>query len=70
VAQALECVGLNQQGRAARLVSVVFRQQQCGLSNDASSLRLSAFFVWLGHLTLVAGDFLPGFRECAARAGP
>ena len=61
-----EYVGLNQHGQGSRPhipVSVVFRQHQCRLSNGANWFRLSAFFFWLGHLTLLAGDFVPGFQD-------
>ena len=69
-----EHVGLNQHGRggaAAHLVSVVFRQRQCCLLNRCelvSTRRLLSF--GSADLTLLAGDFVPGFQDYPESAGP
>ena len=51
-------------GAAGHSVSVVFRQRQCCLSNR------SELVCTRPTLTLVAGDFVPGFQDCPERAGP
>ena len=65
-------VQTNRAGGAAALpVSVVFRQRHCRLSSDVNWFRLGAFFLSTRPtLTLLAGDFVPGFQDCRERAGP
>ena len=65
-------VQTNRAGGAAALpVSVVFRQHHCRLSSDVNWFRLGAFFLLARPtLTLLAGDFVPGFQDCPERAGP
>jgi hypothetical protein len=61
----------GQGARAALPVSVVFRQRHCRLSSDVNWFRLGAFFhLARPTLTLLAGDFVPGFQDCPERAGP
>jgi hypothetical protein len=61
-------------GQGARLrfrFSVVFRQRHCRLSSDVNWFRHGALFhLARPTLTLLAGDFVPGFQDCAPRAGP
>ena len=65
-------VQTNRAGDAAALpVSVVFRQHHCRLSSDVNWFRHGAFFhLARPTLTLLAGDFVPGFQDCPERAGP
>ena len=73
LAQAPEHVGSNQhgQGGGAAAVSVVFRRRHCRLSSVVNWFRLGAFFhLARPTLTLLAGDFVPGFQDCPERAGP
>jgi hypothetical protein len=56
---------------AAHLVSDVFRQRQCCLSNRCKLVSARRPF-WLGRpdITLLAGDFVPGFQDYQGGAGP
>jgi|APThiThiocy_ev2_2_1041544.scaffolds.fasta_scaffold18023_2 hypothetical protein len=64
LAQGQEHVGSNQQGRggAALPVPVVFRHRQCCLLNRCELVLTSRLFsCGSAYLTLLAGDFVPGF---------
>jgi hypothetical protein len=72
-AQAPEHVGSNQQGRGRGCASGIgcLRQHHCRLSSDVNWFRLGAFFLLARPtLTLLTGDFVPGFQDCPERAGP
>jgi hypothetical protein len=58
-------------GAAALPILGVFRQRHCRLSSDVNWFRHGAFFhLARPTLTLLAGDFVPGFQDCPERAGP
>jgi len=73
LAQAPEHVGSNQQGRGRGCASGIgcLRQHHCRLSSDVNWFRLGAFFLLARPtLTLLTGDFVPGFQDYPERAGP